>query len=70
MEDAPIGERTRCQGNAPLEGAVRNVHRRDAKDAEMLQLVSPRALCLGGVSQFTPKLSIPVRAGSVPLKVL
>jgi len=34
------------------------VHRGDAKDAEMLWLVSPRALCLGGVSQVTPKLGI------------
>ena len=45
--------------SAPLEGAVRNVHRRDAEDAEMLQLLSPRTLRLGGESQVTPKLSIP-----------
>jgi len=35
------------------------VHRGDAEDAEMLQLLSPRTLRLGGESQVTPKLSIP-----------
>jgi hypothetical protein len=44
VKDARIGERTRVRGSAPLEGAVRNVHCVDAEDAEMLRLVSPRAV--------------------------
>jgi len=52
------------QLSALLEGAVRNVHRRDAEGAERLQLLSLRALRLGGLSQVTPKLSIPLLLGS------
>jgi hypothetical protein len=44
------------QGSAPLEGAVRSVHRRDAEDAAMLQLLSPRTLRLGGESQVHLKI--------------
>jgi len=42
------------------------VHRGDAEDAEMLQLLSPRTLRLGGESQVTSKLAFP-DAESAPM---
>jgi hypothetical protein len=61
----------RERGVRHLKGAVRNVHRGGAKDAERLQLVSPRALCLGGemsVSQVNPEIEHSLRASAPRLK--